>query len=104
MKSEITTNNTIKPHYIGGFFVRSLSEHSKVKIYVHVYSDGRHVQHKLYLTDRKELPGCKVLCTKFGKTLHIQSTAYKYPTMAVIYKTVSEIMVDNNVKPEDILL
>jgi len=93
-----------KPECIGVFFIRSFNTHGKAKIYVYVYSDGSNVQHKLYLSDIAEIPGCRALCTKFGKTLHLQSIAYKYTTMAAIHDMVNEILADNNVKPEDILL
>lgn len=93
-----------KPRTIGSFFIRSSNQHGRVKIYVHVLSDGRHVQHSLMLNDgTHDMHGCEKLCTKFGMTLYSRTIAYKYDTMVAIAKGVSQVLRYNDIKREDIL-
>lgn len=96
--------NTGNPECIGEFILRTHNQHGLVKIYVHVFSDGRHVQHRMILNDgTREMEGHTRLCSKFGKTLYRQSVAYKYDTMISIANAVSEMLVENGVKGEDIM-
>ena len=90
---------------LGGFAVKSVnSVGERVKIYVVVYANGVHIQHKLVLTAREPREDETLQTRKFGMNLVYSAIAFKYPTMNTIHTGVTEILLENKVKSEDILL
>lgn len=89
---------------LGKFKMKGISDSGNItRHYIEVFDNGIVAINQFILTEESKMLGFEPIVTRFGKTLHRSVIGFKYDTIAAIFETLNNTLVDNKIKRKDIL-